>query len=60
MSPELGRIALRIAMFSVVVSTALLPFLDRHSAEFVITAASLIMGLFFIGLIWLVLRYLSK
>lgn len=43
--PQLGRQALQWAAWIVVVALVLLFFLDRNSAEFVITVAALVMGL---------------
>lgn len=60
MSPELGRAALRIAMFAVVCSLGLLPFVDRSSAEFFITLLTLLLGLAFIGVVWLMLRFTRR
>lgn len=51
---------MRIATFCVVVALALLPFLETDSAEFVITVASLVMGLVFIGLVWFVVKRSAK
>lgn len=45
--PELARVGLNIAAFIVVVSGAMLPFLDRSSAEFFITTFCLVLGLVF-------------
>ncbi len=60
MSPEMGRAAMRLATFCVIVAVALLPFLGRDSAEFVITVASLGMGVTFIALVWLLVRRSAK
>lgn len=59
MSPELGRAALQIALWIVIVAAALLPFLDPSSAEFIITGVSLALGLLFAGLVWFLIRCLS-
>ncbi|HYG57647.1 MAG TPA: hypothetical protein VD902_06230 [Symbiobacteriaceae bacterium] len=45
MGPEVGRQALQWAAWIVVVALVLLLFLDRGSAEFVITVAALVIGL---------------
>lgn len=44
MSPDLGRAAFRIASFLVVVSAGLLLILDTDSAEFVVSAVTLVTG----------------
>ncbi len=53
-SPPLGRAALRIAMFLVVTSLMLLPFVKPGSAEFVVTVVTLIIGVGF-GVVLLIL-----
>lgn len=60
MSPELGKAALQIALWCVIVAAALLPFLPRGSAEFIITAVSLLLGLGFAVLVWFLVRRGSK
>jgi hypothetical protein len=44
MSPQTGRAAFALAIFVAVTSALLLPFLERDSAEFVVTVLSLIAG----------------
>lgn len=56
MSPELVRVALQMAMWILLVASALLLFLDRNSPEFVITVISLVIGLLFTGLVWFLAR----
>ncbi len=48
LSPELGRIAFQIGIFLTVIPGFLLLFLERGSAEFVITSATFVMGLIFL------------
>ena len=44
MSPQLGRAAFGVASFVIVTGALLLPFLERDSAEFVVTVLSIIAG----------------
>jgi hypothetical protein len=56
MNPEAGQAWFRIAVFLVLISAALLPFLRPESAEFVITVTTLAMGLSFAVLIVVIVR----
>jgi hypothetical protein len=56
MSPQVGRAAFALAIFVTVTSALLLPFLDRGSAEFVVTVLSLIAG----GLTILLIAILAR
>lgn len=58
-SPEMGKHAFTISCFVVVVAGAMLPFLQRGTAEFVITVISLVMALLFAVLLWFVIRRFS-
>lgn len=60
MSPELGKAALQIAAWCVLVALAMLPFLDPGSAEFIITVVSLALGLLFAAVVWFMVRKLSN
>jgi hypothetical protein len=44
MSPQVGRAAFALAIFVAVTGVLLLPFLERNSAEFVVTVLSIIAG----------------
>ena len=44
MNPQTGRAAFILASFITVTSALLLPFLERDSAEFVVTVLSIIAG----------------
>jgi heme O synthase-like polyprenyltransferase len=55
-SPQMGRQALQYAAWIILVSVFLLLFLDRGSAEFVITVISLVVGLVFFGTAWFLIR----
>jgi hypothetical protein len=60
MSPELGQAGLRVAMFLIVCSTALLFVVERGTAEFAITVLTLVIGLVFSGLIVLFIRVFGR
>ena len=49
MGPELGQAWFRVAVFITLVSAALLFIITPGTAEFVITVASLVIGLVFVG-----------
>jgi hypothetical protein len=59
-SPQLGRAIFRIAFYITLVPAALLLFLKPGSAEFVVATVTLLIGLVFIVLIVLVVRWLSR
>jgi hypothetical protein len=44
MNPQIGRAAFNLAIFVTVTSALLLPFLERDSAEFVVTVLALVAG----------------
>ena len=44
MNPQIGRAAFSLAVFVTVTSALLLPFLERDSAEFVVTVLALVAG----------------
>jgi NADH:ubiquinone oxidoreductase subunit 4 (subunit M) len=56
MNPELGQAWFRIALFITLVSGILIFIEPRDSAEFVISVASFVVGLIFIGIIVVVTR----
>ena len=51
MNPELGQAWFRVALFITLVSAALLIFVQPGTAEFVMTVASLVVGLVFVGIV---------
>ncbi|HOT93232.1 MAG TPA: hypothetical protein PLJ78_15465 [Anaerolineae bacterium] len=55
-SPQLGRAALRIAMFLVVTSLIPLPFVKPGSAEFVVTVITLGIGVGFGVMVFILVR----
>jgi hypothetical protein len=59
MSPQLGRAAFGVASFVIVTGALLLPFLERDSAEFVVTVLSIVAGGLTIALIAF-LAYLGR
>jgi hypothetical protein len=56
----MGQGAFRIAFFVTFVSAALLPFLEPGTAEFVVDVLALVIGLVFIGVIALMVRWSAK
>ncbi|MCS7220385.1 MAG: hypothetical protein RML36_00805 [Anaerolineae bacterium] len=60
MDPQIGRAGFRIAFYVTMVSAALLFFLRPGTAEFVVTALSLLVGLLFgaviVGIVWITAR----
>jgi len=56
MNSELGLAWFRVAIFITLVSGALLFFLTPGTAEFIISVASLVVGLGFIALIALIVK----
>jgi hypothetical protein len=59
MPPEMGRLGLQIATWIVLVAAVLLPFLDKGSAEYIITQFSLVLGVLF-GIVILLLLWGSR
>jgi len=51
MNPQLGQAWFRVALFITLVSAVLLIFVQPGTAEFVVTVASLIIGLMFVGVV---------
>ena len=56
MNPELGLAWFRIAIFITAVSAILALIEPRDSAEFVVSVASFVIGLLFIGVIVVVIK----
>ena len=59
MNPQMGRAAFAVASFVTITGVLLLPFLERDSAEFVVTVLSIIAGGLTIALIG-ILAYLGR
>jgi hypothetical protein len=59
-SPELGRMAFRIAFAMFAVSAVLSFILPRGTAEHVISVVTLVLGLAFMGIIFVLVRYISR
>jgi NADH:ubiquinone oxidoreductase subunit 4 (subunit M) len=56
MNPELGQAWFRVAIFITLVSGILILVEPRDSAEFVISVASFVVGLIFIGIVVIAAR----
>jgi len=56
MSPEIGQAATRIALFLIVASLLMLIWVDRGSAEFVVLALTIVIGLAVLGVVALLAR----
>jgi hypothetical protein len=56
MNPQTGRAAFSLAIFVAVTGLLLLPFLERNSAEFVVTVLAIIAG----GLTILLIAILAR
>jgi hypothetical protein len=56
LSPKLGQAAFRIAFMMVSASAILALFLTPGTAEFVISVVTLVLGLVFMGLIFVLVR----
>ena len=59
MSPQLGRVAFGIASFVIVTGALLLPFLERDSAEFVVTVLGIAAGGLTVALV-VILAYVGR
>lgn len=60
LSPELGQAAFRIALFITLVSAGLLFFQRPGTAEFVITVASLVVGLVFLVIVIVLVKWSNR
>lgn len=60
MDSGIGRAGFQIGFYIVFVSGILLLFLDRGSAEFAITVFSFVLGLLFLVLITVWVRYMQR
>lgn len=58
-SPQMGRLAFRIAFMMVSMSTLMLFVLSPGSAEYIVSALTLGLGLLFMGIIYLLIRLIS-
>lgn len=56
MNPQIGRAAFTLAVFVTVTGALLLPFLQRDSAEFVVTVLGIVAG----GLTMLLIAILAR
>ena len=55
-SPQLGKAAFRIIMFITVTSLLVLPFVKPGSAEFVVTVVTLVIGICFGVVLFVLVR----
>ena len=60
LDPELGKAALRLGFFIVLLAGGLLLFLTPGSAQFAITVITLIIGVVFLGVVVLAVRVFSR
>lgn len=60
MSPQMGQTAFRVGLYITVMSLILLFFLHPGSAEFGVTVVTLVVGLTFLGVVALFVRYFSR
>ncbi len=60
LDPELGKAALRLGFFIVVLAGGMLLFLAPGSAQFAITVITLIIGVVFLGVVILAVRVFSR
>ena len=58
--PELGKAALRWALFMIVLAGGMLLFLTPGSPQFYITVFTLLIGIAFFGLVVLLVRRFSR
>ena len=59
-SPQLGQAALRIIVFLIVTALIVLPFVKPGSAEFVVTIITLILGICFGVVLFVLVRRQSR
>jgi hypothetical protein len=60
MGPEIGQAGFRIGIFLVLVAGGMLFFLDPGSPEFSITVVTLAIGLIFVGVVVILVRWFSR
>ena len=60
MAPELGQAGFRIGMFITLVSGLLLLVLERESAEFVLMVGTFGLGVLFLALVGLLVKFTSR
>jgi hypothetical protein len=58
--PGMGKAALRLSLFIIVLAVGMLVFLDPASPQFAITVFTLIIGLAFLGLVVVLVQRLSR
>lgn len=60
LSPELGRVAFRWAIFIILLAAGLLVTLSPGTPEFAVTVFTLLIGLLFVGLIAFCVRVVGR
>lgn len=58
--PEVGKAAFRLSLWIIVLAVGMLLFLQPGSAQYAITVFTLMIGLVFVGLVTVVVRWLSR
>jgi len=60
MNPQLGKAWFQVASFITIVSAILLFFVQPGTAEFVVTVLSLIIGVLFLALVIVMVKFFSR
>jgi hypothetical protein len=58
--PGIGKAALRLSLFVIVLAAAMLIFLEPGSPQFAITVFTLIIGLVFLGFVVVLVKRMSR
>ena len=58
-SPQLGRMAFRIAFMMVAVSAVMIMVVTPGTAEYVVSVITLVLGIIFMGLIFILVRVIG-
>lgn len=60
MGPEIGQAGFRIGIFLVLVAGGMLLLLEPGTPEFSITVVTLVIGLVFVGMVAILVRWLGR
>jgi hypothetical protein len=60
LDPQLGKAAMQLSLFIIVLAGGMLLFLSPDSPQFAVTVFTLVIGLFFLGLVVLLVRRFSR
>ena len=60
MAPEIGQAGFRIGIFLVLVAGGMLLLLEPGTPEFSITVVTLVIGLVFVGMVVVLVRWLGR